>query len=209
MNGPAYALVGFVVAVGVFTLVSGLVRYRRQRRFWTRRHTWAHVTLTALWLVTIALIFISAKPGPQPKLSAFVQAVTMTLLFSGMLNLLLGQRRRRLAADGLVECAIRPAATALRSHTGRWQHGVARARPSVLEFRAGGPGAIHILRGQPREIRVLTMQAEGRRPSLRQIWSINPTLHIAVLQAPGGDLELAASAADLVDLQRDLLPPAP
>jgi hypothetical protein len=134
----------------------------------------------------------------------------MTLLFSGIWNLVIVQRRRRLAADGLVECGIRQADKTLRSHTGRWQHGVARARPRVLEFRPGGAGGIRILRGQPREIRVLRMQADdGRHPSLRQIWSINPTLHIAVLQTPSGDLELAAHATDLIDLRRNLLPPAP
>ena len=60
-------------------------------------------------------------------------------------------------------------------------------------------------RGTPFDIPVLSARVEDeRRPPLRQAWSINPTLRVARLHTPQGDLSLAASAQTLPGLLDDL-----
>ena len=92
MNGPAYALMGFVFLVGVFMVGSAVLRYRRQSGRWGRGERWLHLGLVMLWLGTLVFIPVVAEPGSQPKLGAFVQAVALVLLFNAARDL---RHRRR------------------------------------------------------------------------------------------------------------------
>lgn len=129
----------------------------------------------------------------------------VSLLVATPLGLVLHTRRRR---DGLLECALLTDGGFPGLPQGKWRHGAAVARPGVLRFRPGDPVGMRFPRGTPFGIPVLSARVEdGRHPPLRQAWSINPTLQIARLHTPHGDLSLAAPALTLPGLLDDLRTP--
>jgi hypothetical protein len=116
--------------------------------------------------------------------------------------------QRRLTATGGVESALRADHPTTWARPGEWRHGLATAGSGGLRFRPGCPLGMRLPRGAPVDIEVLAAQVEeGRRPSLRQAWSINPALHIATLTTPDGPIELAAPARSLTNVIRVLQPP--
>ena len=107
--------------------------------------------------------------------------------------------RRRHARGSVVECAIRPPG----SPTGRWRHGRVQPAAGGLVFVPGGPGGMRFPRGRPRPFTIAEMSDDdGRRPSPRQVWSINPALHVVTVTVDGQRLELAALPEDLDRLRR-------
>ena len=129
----------------------------------------------------------------------------VSLLVATPLGLVLQARRRR---DGVLECVLLAEGGFPGLPQGEWRHGAAVVRPGVLRFRPGGPVGMRFPRGMPFDIPVLSARVEdGRHPPLRQAWSINPTLRVARLYTPHGDLSLAASAQTLPGLLEDLRTP--
>ena len=113
--------------------------------------------------------------------------------------------RRRFARAGWVECALRSPSVPTEVGLGeRWRHGVATTSGGRLDFRPGGPGGpggLWLPPGQVRSWTVLACRVEpGRGPGWKSAWSINPGLHVAVLETAAGDLELAADERGLSTL---------
>jgi hypothetical protein len=121
--------------------------------------------------------------------------VLVGVLVAIPVGLMIQARRRR---DGLVECALLAEDQFPGLPASKWRHGAATAQPGVLRFRPGGPVGMRFPRGTPFDIPVLSARVEeGRHPPLTQVWSINPTLAVARLQTPHGELALAAPARPL------------
>jgi hypothetical protein len=130
---------------------------------------------------------------PEVLIFALIGAVVAVSL---SLVVAVGRRRK-----GLIECAVRAEQPGPHLPAGKWRHGTATGAPGVLRFTPGGPAGLRFPRGEPFDIPVTAAWVqESRRPSLRQLWSINPLLHIALVRTPHGDLELAAPRGSLTDL---------
>jgi hypothetical protein len=116
---------------------------------------------------------------------------------------------RRQLREGWVACALRSPDRPLHGMGAKWRHGSAKADRGVLTFRTGGPGGARFPRGVPFEIPVLgARELSGQRPGLRQAWSLNPALHMAVVETPDGELEVAAMPEDVRCLVSGLSPEA-
>jgi hypothetical protein len=136
---------------------------------------------------------------------ALLLIIGVAVVVGGIVWLSINQRRQ--LREGWVECALRSPDRPLHGMRAKWRHGSARAARGVLTFRPGGPGGARFPRGVPFEILVLgARELSGQRPGLRQAWSINPALHMAVVETPDGELEVAALPEDLRCLVSGLSP---
>ena len=80
-----------------------------------------------------------------------------------------------------------------------WPHFQASLWP---HFRTSSTYQVRIPKGEPLELRVTRLGVDtGRRPQFRQIWSVNPQLHIVDLETDRGPKELAALPSRLMELQ--------
>lgn len=105
---------------------------------------------------------------------------------------------RRDAAAGRFEVALRVVDGTQAPLTGRWRHGVLSPFPGRLSFRPGGPGGLRLPRGRPFDVPVASVAAHERsHPARRQMWTIDPSLHVVRLTTPTGTVELAAHPAEL------------
>lgn len=108
--------------------------------------------------------------------------------------------RRRIVGDR-IEVAIR------RPGESQWHHGRVNVDVGHMTFQ---PIAIGF-RGEPRgpvQFDVKAIEVDrGRHPSLRQIWSINPQLHIVQVDTNHGPRELAALPSRISELRRRLESP--
>jgi Protein of unknown function (DUF2550) len=89
---------------------------------------------------------------------------------------------------------------------GKWRHGLATASRGSLEFhpRRGSHGT-RIPKGSPVSVVVDSIDSDaGRRPSLSQIWFLNPRLHILTVRTPKGPIEIAVMPKRLPDLRAGL-----
>ena len=106
---------------------------------------------------------------------------------------------RRNVEHRVVECAVRPAGP----DAAKWQHGRIQEVAGDLVFATGGPAGMRFPRGRAKPFPIRRMsQDEGRRPSVRQVWSIDPALHIVRIEVGVEKLELAALPDDLRRLRR-------
>jgi len=64
---------------------------------------------------------------------------------------------------------------------------------------------VRIPRGEPVELEVETMSEDsGRRPSLRQLWTINQQLRIIEIETSMGQFEIAGLPSHLTELRERL-----
>lgn len=87
MNGPAYALMGFVLLVLVFYVVSIMPIRESGALRWSKGRAAVHTILVLAGLVCVVGIPLLARPGPQPLLSGVVTVVTGALAAAGVRNL--------------------------------------------------------------------------------------------------------------------------
>ena len=105
-----------------------------------------------------------------------------------------GRLGQRLVGD-CIEVAMREQGSK------KWRHGRLTVGRGQISFQ---PYAyqVRIPKGEPLELRVTRLGVDtGRRPPLRQIWSVNPQLHIVDLETDQGPKELAALPSRLMELQ--------
>jgi len=115
----------------------------------------------------------------------FILVVVIVVATALTTRRVLGERYRK---RGQIECAWKGF-----DAPGRWRHGLATVSPGSFEFqpRLGSIGT-RIPKGEPVSVEVESVDPdEGRRPSLSQIWFVNPRLHILTVRTPAGTIELA------------------
>jgi F0F1-type ATP synthase membrane subunit c/vacuolar-type H+-ATPase subunit K len=96
---------------------------------------------------------------------------------------------------------------AMREPGGRWRHGRITVTPGHLSFQPY-LWQVRIPHGAPVEFDVEELSDDtGRRPSWKQIMSVNPQLHIVDVVAPQGRRELAALPSHLEELRGRLAAP--
>lgn len=118
-------------------------------------------------------------------------SLAVAFVVLGALAVFAVAQRKDESRRGWRECAVRPA------EGRRWRHGSALADGEGMDFRRGGPLGFRWPRGETRRFQVhAAVESPGARPSMKQIWSIDSSLHIAALSTGDGRIELAAAAQD-------------
>lgn len=121
-------------------------------------------------------------------------------LLIGLAAALVGLLADRKIFGGGVEVAMR------RSGETRWRHGRLEVDPGRLVFRPS-KWQMRFASGDPIEVAVRTVAADtGRRPSKKQMLSVNPSLHVIDIETDGGILELGVQAHQVDDLRARLQP---
>ncbi|MCZ2404812.1 hypothetical protein IV498_16930 [Paenarthrobacter sp. Z7-10] len=145
-------------------------------------------------LIAIAImVLLPVLSGRAVHPGAVLVLVVIVLVFA-VPAVLIGQRMGNRLTGDRVEVA-------LRRPNGGWQHGrvtVSRAHLSFQPYR----WQIRIPHGRPIELQVSELGEDtGRRPPLRQIWSINPQLRIIDVATDQGPKELAALPSQIKELR--------
>jgi hypothetical protein len=132
--------------------------------------------------------------APPAGLIAIALAIGVILAVSGMLvGLLIA---RRLIGDRIE--------VALREHDGRWRHGRLTVTPGHLSFQPY-LWQVRIPKGDPIEFEVHHIGEDtGRRPRLRQMWSVNPLLRIVDIETDKGDREVGMLKHQVEELRQRL-----
>lgn len=90
------------------------------------------------------------------------------------------------------------------SGTKKWRHGRITVTPGHFTFQPY-LWQVRIPRGEPVQLEVENMSEDsGRRPSLKQLWSVNPQLHIVEIESSMGRFEIAGLPSHLTELRERL-----
>jgi len=148
----------------------------------------------------VAVTVIRAVTSDEPLSSGFLIGTGFALVIAvvaAAAGLLLG---RKIFGQRL-ELALRPAAET------KWRHGWAEASPGRLRFHRY-KWQVRFVSGDPVDFIVHTVGSDsGERPSKKQLWSVNPSLHIIDIDTDQGPLQLGLQAHQ-VDTIRTQLQPA-
>lgn len=144
--------------------------------------------------VAAALALVTRAAGLVSRDSSWWLAPAMVAIGLPLSVLTSGWVTRRHIRHDVVECAIRAEESGART----WRHGRVQKTAGELVFVSGGPSGMRFPRGKPCPFPISYMSEDGgQRPALRQVWSINPTLHIVRVMVDDQALELAALPGDL------------
>ena len=164
-----------------------------------REHTFRIAGLVISMVVSIAsfaIVLLLLNQGRAIPASVLTIALPIVIAIAGAgiaIGLLLG---RRIVGDRIE--------VAFRDPGGKWRHG----RLSVGHRRVVLQPYLWQLRipsGESREFEVVDLGEDtGRRPPLRQLWSVNPQLHIVELETDRGQFEIAGLPSHLTELRERL-----
>ncbi|MDH2442396.1 hypothetical protein QDR37_00395 [Amnibacterium sp. CER49] len=163
-----------------------------------REQRFRFLTIAIAGAVGITIVYVVQAIGHHRPISpiALLIAVPFALVI-GVPGILIGQRIGRGIVGDRIEVAFREPGTT------KWRHGRLTISPGQVTLERYR-WQVRIPSGDRREYGVTGLDDTGQRPSLRQIMSVNPQLHIAVLHTTAGDLELAAFPSRITELQRRL-----
>lgn len=148
-----------------------------------------------LLVLFVVQIFVAEK---VPSIVLLIVAGVAVVVVSGtvLAGLLLGRK----AFGQRLEIALRPAGET------KWQHGYIDATPGHMRFHRYR-WQIRFVTGEPADYVIDEIGASsGRRPSKKQLLSVNPALHIVDVQTDRGPLELALQAHQVDDIRARLDP---
>jgi hypothetical protein len=141
----------------------------------------------------------SDEPLPVGLLVGIGAGALVLALGSTLVGLLIGRR----AFGQRLELALRPAGET------RWQHGRVEATPGRLEFTPYR-WQVRFISGSPTQYEVVAVGDDtGRRPSKKQLWSVNPALHVIEVETDRGTLQLGLQGHQVDDVRHRLQPEAP
>ena len=145
-------------------------------------------------VIVAIVVGIVARGRISPVVLLLVVAVLFLLTIPGLvLGLVLSRRIFGSRIEG-----------AMRLSGDKWTHGNLSAGPSHISFQPY-LWQVRIPSGEPVEFDVTTLGDDtGRRPPARQIWSINPQVHIVDVVTPDGVTLLAALPSRIAALRAHL-----
>jgi hypothetical protein len=156
-------------------------------------------TIAVGLVLGFAVVFlVPALTGADSRLSggALTTVIVIAVLVAigaVALGLLIG---RRIVGDR-IEVAMRDSGR-------KWRHGRVTVTPGHLSFQPYW-WQVRIPAGPAIEMDVNVMGEDtGRRPPLKQIWSVNPQLHIVDIEGSHGSWELAALPSRLTEMRERL-----
>lgn len=134
--------------------------------------------------VVVVFVLRGSEGAQRAPVWAYVVGVLVAVVVAGvglLIGLLIG---KRIVGDR-IEAAVREPG-------GKWRHGrfvVARSGATFERYR----WQIRIPSGKKTDFTGVELGDDtGKRPPLRQLWSINPQLHIVTLDSDQGHYEVAA-----------------
>lgn len=148
----------------------------------------------------IAVVVTQAVTSDEPPSSGFLIGISFGLVIAvaaTAVGLLLGRK----VFGQRLELALRPATET------KWRHGWVEASPGHLRFHRY-KWQIRFVSGDPVDFAVHAVGLDsGKRPSKKQLWSVNPSLHVIDIDTDQGPLQLGLQAHQ-VETTRTQLQPA-
>ncbi|SDI01496.1 hypothetical protein [Agrococcus jejuensis] len=146
-----------------------------------------------------AVVIVQFASGWHLEPLLVVIAIVVTVVGAGvgvLVGLLVGRR----AFGQRLEVAMRPAGER------RWQHGHIEVAPGRLRFHRYR-WQVRFVLGDPVDFAVTAVGPDlGRRPSKRQLLTVNPSLHIIDVETDRGTMELGLQAHQVDAVRRSLQP---
>ncbi|MFZ7086569.1 hypothetical protein [Curtobacterium sp. RRHDQ10] len=171
---------------------------RRRQPF--REHAFRIITPLVGAIVGLLVAFLLPRlfDGDHPQsVWAYLIGGLVFLLFAGG-GIFLGLAIGRKVVGDRIEAAVR-------EPDGKWRHGRFEVDPGGVTFERYW-WQIRIPSGKKTTFSGVHLGDDtGRRPPLRQIWTINPQVHIVSFDSDQGHFEIAALPSRIDEL-RDRLP---
>ena len=154
--------------------------------------------LLGLGVILLVSTLGSDEPIPVGLLVGIGAGALVVAVGATFLGLLVGRR----VFGQRLEVALRVAGESA------WQHGRLEARPGCFEFIpykwqirfVSGPATLYQVRAVGEDT--------GQRPSKKQLWSVNPALHVVDVETERGGVQLGLQAHQVAEI-RQRIQPAP
>lgn len=147
----------------------------------------------------IAVVVTQAVTSDEPLSSGFLIGISFGLVIAvaaAAAGLLLGRK----VFGQRLELALRPAAET------KWRHGWVEAWPGHLRFHRY-KWQIRFVSADPIDFAVHAVGLDsGKRPSKKQLWSVNPSLHVIDIETDQGPLQLGLQAHQVKTIRTQLQP---
>jgi hypothetical protein len=154
--------------------------------------------LLGLGVILLAMTLGSDEPIPVGLVIGIGAGSLVLAVGATLVGLLLGRR----VFGQRLEVALRPAGES------KWRHGRLDARPGYFEFTPY-KWQLRFVSGPTTQYQVHAVGEDtGQRPSKKQLWSVNPALHIVDVQTGRGALQLGLQAHQVEEV-RQRIQPAP
>lgn len=152
--------------------------------------------VVGLGAVLMVQAISSDNPLPVRYLIGAGVAGILIAVFAAVIGLVVGRR----VFGQRLEIALRTAGQT------KWQHGRVEASPGHLRFRRY-KWQLRFASGDPVDYSVRGVGHDtGQRPSKKQIWSVNPSLHVIEVETDRGTLQLGVQAHQVDNLRGQLQP---
>lgn len=146
------------------------------------------------------VLIVQAATSDEPLSSGFLLGGAAVGLVIALAAVVVGLLLGRKIFGKRLEIALRPTGET------KWQHGQVEASPGDMLFRRH-KWQLRFVSGDPVDFVVAEVGADsGARPSKKQMWSVNPTLHVIEVKTDQGTLQLGVQAHQVDDLRSQLQP---
>ena len=146
------------------------------------------------------VLIVQAATSDEPLSSGFLLGGAGVGLVIAVAAILVGLLLGRKIFGKRLEIALRPAGET------KWQHGRVEASPGQMHFRRY-KWQLRFVSGDPVDFVVDEVGADsGARPSKKQMWSVNPSLHVIEVKTDRGTFQLGIQSHQVDDLRSQLQP---
>lgn len=144
------------------------------------------------------VLIVQAATSDEPLMSGFLLSGAAVGLVIAVAAVVVGLLLGHTIFGKRLEIALRPTGAT------KWQHGHVEASPGHMRFRRY-KWQLRFVSGDPVDFVVDEVGADsGTRPSKKQMWSVNPTLHVIEVKTDQGTLQLGVQAHQVDDLRSQL-----
>lgn len=146
------------------------------------------------------VLIVQAATSDEPLSSGFLLGGAGVGLVIAVAAILVGLLLGRKIFGKRLEIALRPAGET------KWQHGRVEASAGQMRFRRY-KWQLRFVSGDPVDFVVDEVGADsGARPSKKQMWSVNPSLHVIEVKTDRGTFQLGIQSHQVDDLRSQLQP---
>ena len=146
------------------------------------------------------VLIVQAVTSDEPLSSGFLLGGGAVGLVIAVAAVVVGLLLGRKIFGKRLEIALRPMGET------KWQHGRVDASSGMMRFRRY-KWQLRFVSGDPVEFVVDEVGVDsGKRPLKKQMWSVNPSLHVIEIETDRGTLELGVQAHQVNDLRSQLQP---
>ena len=144
------------------------------------------------------VLIVQAATSNEPLSSGFLLGGGAVGLIIAVVAVVVGLLLGRRIFGQRLEIALRTAGET------KWQHGRVEVSPGHMRFRRY-KWQLRFASGEPVDFLVDEVGTDsGERPSKKQMWSVNPSLHVFEVKTDQGTLQLGVQAHQVDDLRSQL-----